>query len=821
MKIKKRTGEIEDLDISQIQEYTAKAVEGLDGVSQSELEVDSGISFNNNGIMTSREIQWSLIKTAVDKIDLDAPNWTFVAARLQLFDYYHQVNPKIGGYGHMSDYIKRVQEAGIFLPGLAEKYDLNILDLFIEPSRDYNFNYLGIKTLHDRYLIKNSDGDLIELPQHMFMGISMFLMSIEEEISPDKKSDLIARVMEKMKEKDLDLDIAAFVSDEKLLARTYWAIRIYNQISEFEVMLATPTLSNARTMRHQLSSCYVGSTPDNIEGIFDTFKDIALLSKFGGGVGWDWNDVRGIGSMIDNNKGAAGGIIPFNKILNDVAIAVDQLGTRKGAVAPYIEPWHIDVNDFLDLRKNSGEERRRAHDLFPALWLNDLFMERVKEDGDWTLFDPYDVPWLHEMYGDEFKENYILAEKSDVRKEVVSAKKLWKKILTSYFETGMPFLCFKDNANKANPNNHNGVIRSSNLCTEIFQNTAPSQYSVKIEYRDGTVEMYDPNQPITNDDGATKLASKITSIDVIDGKKVFFVEKIKRGGEVATCNLGSINLSKVNTREKFEEIMPTIIRALDNVITLNFFPIRDTKVTAERKRPIGIGVMGESEFLATNGIEWGSDKHMDAIDYIMEIFSYNVIKESANLAREKGIYPEFDGSNWSKGILPIDVANKNALELTDRELEYNWDELREYVAGGIRNGYLMAIAPTSSISILTGTTQAIEPVFKKKWFEENLSGLIPVVVPKLSVDTYQFYVSAYDLDQQKLIKAAAIRQKWIDQGQSLNIFMKVENASGKVLNDIYMLAWKLGLKSTYYLRSQSPEVKSDVEDRSMECAGCQ
>ena len=820
-KVKKRTGKIEDVNVAEIQEYTRKAVEGLEGVSQSELEVDSMINFNS--IISTEEIQWRLVKTAVDKIDIDAPNWTFVAARLQLFDYYHKVNPGTGKYSTLKEYTDRALESNRLLIGLREMYDLDILDMFVVQERDFNFNYLGLKTLYDRYLLKDQSGNLIELPQHMFMGISMFLASVETTLNAKKKEWLIKKVTEKAAELGKVIDLAKFASDEELMARTYYTLKFYDMVSEFEVMLATPTLSNARTQRHQLSSCYVGATPDNIEGIFDSYKQMALLSKFGGGLGWDWSSVRAIGSSIDGNVQAAGGTIPFLKITNDVGIAVDQLGTRKGAIAPYLEPWHLDINDFLDLRKNSGEERRRAHDLFPALWIPDLFMKRVMENGQWTLFDPYEIPELHESYGDDFEETYILAEKSDIyKKEVVSAKELWKKILTSYFETGMPFLCFKDNANKVNPNNHTGIIRSSNLCTEIFQNTKPSEYKAKIIYEDGTIEYFDQNAPIETDSGAVKIAAKLTSIDSINGKKVYFTEKEGFDGEIAVCNLASINLSKINTREDFERVVPLAMRALDNVVTLNFFPVKETKDMSVRKRPVGLGVMGESQFLAENKIKWGSDKHYEAIDYLMECFSFNVIKASSDIAAEKGAYSEFNGSKWSQGIFPIDLANENARELTNRELVYDWDGLREKVKkDGVRNAYMMAIAPTSSISILTGTTQAIEPIFKRKWFEENLSGLIPVCAPNLSPETWEFYVSAYDLDQRKLIEAGAIRQKWIDQGQSLNIFMTLDKASGKYLHQVYTLAWSLGLKSTYYLRSQSPEVANDVADRTIECVGCQ
>ena len=783
----KRNGRTEKLDITKIQKYTSAAVEGLSNVSQSELEVDAQIQFRDG--ITSKEIQQTLIKTAVDKIDIDAPNWTFVASRLFLFNLYHQVNG-FTGYSSLKSYFEKGEKEGRLLLGLKEMYNLEELEKHIKPERDMQFNYLGVKTLYDRYLIKDRNSNPIELPQHMFMAIAMFLAQ---------------------KEKN----------------REDWAVKFYNMISTFEVMLATPTLSNARTTRHQLSSCYIGSTPDNIEGIFDSYKEMALLSKFGGGIGWDWTNVRSMGSYIDGHKNAAGGTIPFLKITNDIAVAVDQLGTRKGAIAVYMEPWHIDINDFLDLKKNSGEERRRAHDLFPALWINDLFMQRVEEDGIWTLFDPYDCSELTTLYGEEFSKKYReLEENEGIIKEKLKAKNLWKKILTSYFESGSPFLCFKDNANRANPNNHMGVIRSSNLCTEIFQNTNPNHYKIKVIFEDESSVSYEEDEIIKVDSGLEKPAKKITALDTINAKAIYVVEKEKINGDTAVCNLASVNLSRINTKEDINRIVPTAIRALDNVIDLNFYPLEKVKRTNMKSRAIGLGVMGEAQMLAQQAITWGSQEHFDKIDEIMEAVSFNAISSSSDIALEKGVYPEFEGSKWSKGVMPMDYANAEVKNLIDRgglfASSYEWEELRTKVKKqGMRNGYLMAIAPTSSISILTGTTQAIEPVFKRKWFEENLSGLIPVVVPELSSETWAYYTPAYDLNQTLLIKAAAIRQKWIDQGQSLNIFITLDKASGKYLNEIYMLAWKLGLKSTYYLRSQSPEMSKDVEDRSMECVGCQ
>jgi len=786
IKVTKRDGRIELLDITKIQKYTLAACEGLENVNQSELELDAKIQFRD--LISTEEIQQTLIKTAVDKIDVDRPNWTFVAARLFLYDLYHKVS-RWTGYNHLREYFERGEKEGRIVLGLKEKYDLDDLNDYIEPKRDLQFTYLGIKTLYDRYLLKDKQNNPIELPQQMFMAIAMFLAQNEEN-------------------------------------RQEWAKKFYDILSKFEVMAATPTLSNARTPRHQLSSCYVGSMNDNIEGIFDDYKEMALLSKFGGGIGWDLSKVRALGSYIDNHKNAAGGVIPWLRITNDIAIAVDQLGTRKGAIAVYLEPWHMDILDFLELKKNSGEERRRAHDLFPALWINDLFMKRVENDEFWTLFDPYEVSDLTDCYGEEFEKKYIEYEaREDITKHRVKAKDLWKKALIEYYETGNPFLCFKDNANIRNQNSHSGIIRSSNLCTEIYQNTSPNHYKVKITYEDGSIEFFEEEDIVEIDGGYKKSAKKLSSIDSINGKKIYIAEKEKIDGMTAVCNLASVNLSKIHTKEDFERVIPIAVRMLDNVIDLNFYPQKKVKDTNLKNRAIGLGVMGEAELLAKKQIMWGSDEHFHLIDEIMENFSYWTIKTSASLAKEKGVYAEFEGSNWSKGILPIDTANSNAKRLVERDLFSpnccDWDTLRKEVKQGMRNGYLMAIAPTSSISILSGTTQTIEPVYKRKWFEENLSGLIPVVVPNLSPDTWQYYTTAYELDQKILVKAAAIRQKWIDQGQSLNIFIDPANASGKYLHEIYTLGWKLGIKSFYYLRSKSPEAYADVMDRSVECMGCQ
>jgi ribonucleoside-diphosphate reductase alpha chain len=750
MRLIKRDGSSTYFNIEKIQKQTREAVIGLKNVSQDELDKDI-VPQLRDGISTA-DIQKLLVATALNKVDVDKPDWTFVASRLFLNDIYHKVGKKFNSikgepYSHsLKEYIAYGKSIGRIIDGLDDGYNLDELNSYIKPERDLQFNYLGVKTLYDRYLLKDKDKSPIELPQHMFMAVAMYLAK------PEK--DKMARVKE-----------------------------FYDVISKFEVMVATPTLSNARTKHHQLSSCFVGSTGDNIEDIFDTYKEMALMSKHGGGLGWDFSKIRGSGSTIRGHKGVGGGVIPFLKPVNDIAIAVDQLGTRRGSINVFLEIWHWDIEDFLDLKKNSGEERKRTHDLFTSLWLNDLFMERVRSSGTWSLFSSDEVPDLTDTFGDDFKTKYLQYENNEnIRKRKLSARELWKKVLLSYFETGSPFLGFKDSANKSNPNQHNGIIRSSNLCMEIMQNTNPAKYEVQRNEIEENLRVEESS--------------------------------------TAVCNLASINLSKINSKEDIERVVPIAIRMLDNVIDLNYYPTRATKRTNMFNRAIGLGVMGEAQMLAESSIEYGSEEHLRKIDVIMENISFNAIKTSSLLGTEKGIYPNFKGSLWSKGIFPIDNANEKAINLIDREYECNWNELREIVKkNGMRNGYLMAIAPTSSISILTGTTQSTEPVYKRKWFEENLSGSIPVVAPNLNSETWLFYKSVYDVEQLDLIRAGAIRQKWIDQSQSLNIFVNPENITGGKLNSIYINAWEYGLKSTYYLRSLSKDVEEI--DRSDECLVCQ
>lgn len=818
MQVVKRNGELVEFDQEKFARLTKFVGVGLDGVDTNELLEETQIAIYN-GIKT-KDILKLYESTASSKIDVQCPNWSFVAARVLLFDMYKQIGDHTK-YPPLKEYFKRGYEHKRIIEGLDELFDLDKLDKAIDMERDKLFNYLALKTLIDKYILKDYSKNIIELPQHMWMGISMFLASAYRHTGKYDINDL--------------------------------AIEFYNTLSTLKFMLATPILANARTPKHQLSSCYVGTTDDSIEGIFDSFKDMALISKYGGGIGWDFGNIRSIGADIRGFKGVAGGLIPWLKITNDVAIAVDQLGTRKGSIAVYIEPWHADILDFLDLRKNSGEERRRTHDLFPALWIPDLFMERILEDGEWTLFSPNEVPELHNTWGKEFEDKYKEYEKDESKvRGKINAKTLWKQILVSYFETGLPFLTFKDTANALNPNKHEGIIYSSNLCTEIFQNTKPGTYNTNAELINArmnnkeeiTIREELPNIVETNllNKDHKKDVKDITTLDritleksnthtepideMVDTQRWLFSKK-PTNGEMAVCNLGSINLSKTNKEEDIKEVTKAAVLMLNAVLDLNYIHVKDALHGIMNYRPIGIGLMGEAEFIACNKIHFGSMEHKRIIHETMEMISYYTIDASCELAKSYKPYKMFKGSDWEKGIYPHDYWDatrfKKNYELTDNlPLKMDWNSLKEKVKKfGLRNGYLFAIAPTSNISILSSTTQTIEPIYSHKWMEENSTGMIPVVVPNLTLETINYYKSAYNIDQMRLVELAAIRQRFIDQGQSLNLFFKVENVSAKQLHLVYTRAWELGLKSTYYLRSESMEVKDGAIDRSMECEGCQ
>jgi ribonucleoside-diphosphate reductase alpha chain len=568
------------------------------------------------------------------------------------------------------------------------------------------------------------------------------------------------------------------------------AIEFYNLLSSFDFMSSTPTLFNSGTLRPQLSSCYLTTVPDDLDGIFSAIKDDAMLSKFAGGLGNDWTRVRAMGSHIKGTNGKSQGVVPFLKVANDTAVAVNQGGKRKGAMCAYLESWHLDIEDFLDLRKNTGEERRRTHDMNTANWIPDLFMKRVAEEGQWTLFSPCEVPELHDLYGAEFETAYVAYEERADRGEIknfrrIKAQDLWRKMLGMLFETGHPWITFKDPCNIRSPQSHNGVVHSSNLCTEITLNTSDT--------------------------------------------------------EIAVCNLGSVNLPQhVDANglnlEKLEKTINTAMRMLDNVIDYNYYSVPQARTANLRHRPVGLGIMGFQDALYKQHIPYASENAIGFADESMEAVSYYAIQASTRLAEERGSYSSFQGSLWSQGILPIDsVARLGEVRgeylQQDQSSRMNWDSLRQRVTTvGMRNSNTMAIAPTATISNICGISQSIEPIYQNLFVKSNLSGEFTVINPYLvddlkaeglwdevmvndlkyydgsvqSIDRVpenlkSIYATAFEIDSRWLVEAASRRQKWIDQGQSLNLYMA--EPSGKKLDNLYKLAWVRGLKTTYYLRS--------------------
>lgn len=661
-------------------------------------------------------------------------------------------------------YIAHGIKQGLLDASLAN-FDLDKLGQALKPEQDLEFTYLGLQTLYDRYFI-HEHGQRYELPQAFFMRVAMGLA---------------------MREKD----------------KEHWAIQFYQLLSSFDYMASTPTLFNSGTIRPQLSSCYLTTIPDRLDGIYSAIKDNALLSKFAGGLGNDWTPVRAMGAHIQGTNGKSQGVVPFLNVANATAVAVNQGGKRKGAVCAYLECWHRDVEEFLELRKNTGDDRRRTHDMNTALWVPDLFMKRVEAQGEWTLFSPEETPDLHDLYGVAFEKRYQeyekLAHAGKIRNtKTLPAIQLWRKMLSMLFETGHPWLTFKDPCNLRSPQQHAGVIHSSNLCTEITLNTSED--------------------------------------------------------EIAVCNLGSINLpahiknGKLDEK-KIEKTIRLAIRMLDNVIDINYYSVPQARNSNLKHRPIGLGLMGFQDALYELKINYASKQAVDFADYSMELISYHAIQASCDLAKERGAYETYEGSLWSKGILPIDSINLlqqsrgNTLE-QDRSQKQEWESLRTKVrTQGIRNSNIMAIAPTATISNICGVSQSIEPTYQNLYVKSNLSGEFTVVNPYLvrelktlkiwdnvMVNDLKFFngsvqeisripdelkarfATAFEIDPNWLVEAASRRQKWIDQAQSLNIYMA--QPSGKKLDSLYRFAWLKGLKTTYYLRSlgASNAEKSTVSD---------
>jgi ribonucleoside-diphosphate reductase alpha chain len=764
IEVRLKDGRREPLDEGRLRLQIASACEGLDGVSADAVMTEVRRNLYD-GILWS-EIGLAQTMAARSLVEQE-PNYAYVSARLLLNSLRNEalefVLPEQASAAQRKDdtgyedyfpaFIRRAVELEILDRELGA-FDLARLGAALKPERDRDFQFLGLQTLYDRYFL-HKDGTRFELPQAFFMRVAMGLALCE-----------------------IDRDARA--------------IEFYDLLSSFDFMCSTPTLFNAGTLRPQLSSCFLTTISDDLDGIFKSIKDNALLSKYAGGLGNDWSGVRGLGAHIRGTNGQSQGVVPFLKVANDAAIAVNQGGKRKGAVCGYLETWHIDVEEFLDLRKNTGDERRRTHDMNTANWVPDLFMERVETDGSWTLFSPDEVPDLHDLYGQAFAQRYAFYETKAQRGEIkvtrtVRAQELWRKMLTMLFETGHPWITFKDPCNLRSPQQHTGVVHSSNLCTEITLNT---------------------NQR-----------------------------------EIAVCNLGSVSLANHVTATGIDEMrlqktVRTAMRMLDNVIDINFYTVPEARYSNLRHRPVGLGIMGYQDALYTLRIPVASEEAVRFADESMELVSFHAIAASVDLAAERGRYPTFEGSLWSQGVLPIDSLellekNRGAGLRLDRSARLDWSGLRERVKTiGMRNSNTMAIAPTATISNICGVTQSIEPTYQNLFVKSNMSGDFTVAnaalvhdlkrrglwdevmvsdlkyfdgslgsIDRVPEDLKQLYATSFEINPAWLIQAAARRQKWIDQAQSLNLYIAAP--SGKKLDALYREAWHAGLKTTYYLRSRS------------------
>ena len=761
--ITKSDGSIVPLDVERLAGLINDACEGLEHVAMNEV-LEEALKNLYDGVSIS-DMRTSLVMSARTKVEKE-PNYSFVTARILMDQIRSEALNFLGvaeesTYQEMEKYypeaFKAYIDKGIELDILdpeLKTYDLNKLGNAIEYSRDNQFTYLGLQTLYDRYFI-HCDDTRYELPQVFFMRVAMGL-AIEEEKREER------------------------------------AIEFYRLLSSFDYMSSTPTLFNSGTKRPQLSSCYLTTIPDDLDGIFSAMKDNALLSKWAGGLGNDWTPVRAMNSYIKGTNGKSQGVVPFLKVANDTAVAVNQGGKRKGAMCGYLETWHLDIEEFLELRKNTGDERRRTHDMNTANWVPDLFMKRVEQDKNWTLFSPGETPDLHDLTGKMFQKRYEEYEEKAKTGEInqhksVPAKELWRKMLTMLFETGHPWITFKDSCNLRSPQQHAGVIHSSNLCTEITLNTSADK-------------------------------------------------------EIAVCNLGSVNLAnhmqdgKLD-KEKVKKTVSTAIRMLDNVININYYSVDTAKNSNYKHRPIGLGLMGFQDALYMQDIPYCSEDAVEFADRSMELISYNAIYASTELAKERGAYESFEGSLWSKGILPKDSIEvleehrgKEYIKV-DRSETLEWDKLRKKVKkDGMRNSNVMAIAPTATISNITGVTQSIEPTYQNLYVKSNLSGEFTIVNPhlvkklkeldlwddvmindlkyfegslseisRIPDDIKKLFSTAFEVEPRYIVESASRRQKWIDQAQSLNLY--IGNADGKKLDITYRMAWYSGLKTTYYLRS--------------------
>ncbi|MBD1371556.1 ribonucleoside-diphosphate reductase subunit alpha [Hazenella sp. IB182357] len=692
--------------------------------------------------MDDEEVLATIIQTAVEKTSVEEPDWQFVASQFLTFQLYREAatnrNYKVDDkYGNLYTLLHKLTEQGLYGAYLLEHYtreDINELQAYISPERDLLFNYIGLKVLADRYLVRDFEAKVMELPQERFMVIAMHLAQNEKE-------------------------------------KVRWAKQFYDVLSKLEMTVATPTLSNAGKPLHQLSSCFIDTVDDSLWSIYNTNTSTAQVSKHGGGVGIYLGKVRSKGSKIRGHKGASGGVIPWIRNYNNTAVAVDQLGVRRGAFAIYLDIWHNDILDFLNLKTNNGDDRLKAHDIFPGVCIPDLFMETVKERGTWYLFDPHEVREvmgysIEDYWGEAFEKRYHeCVAHPGIHKTEIAAIDIMKRIMVSAFETGTPFVFFRDTVNRANPNKHEGMIYSSNLCTEICQNMSPTQL-LQEEIEDGVI-----------------------------------VTKTKPG-DFVVCNLSSINLGRVQSYEDIKRIVSTQVRMLDNVIDLNIYPVRQAEITNKKYRAIGLGTSGYHQYLAQNKIMWESEEHIIEADRLYEEIAYHTIRASMQIAKEKGSYKVFEGSEWQTG------AYFESRGYTSER----WNELQMDVAqNGMRNAWVFAVAPTGSTSLIAGSTAGIDPVYAKYFVEEKRSAVIPQTAPNLNQETTWYYKEAHLIDQSYSIRAGGRRQHHIDQAQSLNLYITPETSAREFL-DLYIESWENGLKTLYYVRNQSV----DVED----CASC-
>lgn len=701
--------------------------------------------------MSVEEITNVLINNALENIDEANPNWSFFASRIYLHTLYREAARNRNyepseKYGDFYELIDMLTRKGIYTENLLKKYTKEEVKFFgeqIDPKRDLLFNYLALHTLATRYLATDYEKNVYELPQERWMIIAMHLMQDEDE---GKRTDLVLEA--------------------------YWAL------SNLYMTVATPTLTNAGKTYGQLSSCFIDTVDDSLQSIYDVNTDVAQLSKHGGGIGVYMGKVRGRGSAIKGFKGMSSGVVPWIRQLNNTAVSVDQLGTRKGAIAVYLDVWHIDIEPFLDLRLNNGDERMRAHDIFLGVCIPDYFMEQVEKRGDWYLFDPHEVREvmgfsLEDFYDEEkgngsWRKKYLQCiENERLSKKKVPAIEIMKRIMISQLETGTPFMFYRDEVNRKNNNAHAGIIYCSNLCTEITQNQSPTELIEQfVEHDEIVVKKYKP-------------------------------------GDLVVCNLSSINLGRAVSDGVLERLIPIQVRMLDNVIDINTLPVKQAQLTNKKYRAIGLGTFGWHHLLALKGIRWESEEAVQYADELYEKIAYLTIKASMELSREKGHYPLFPGSKWATGA----YFNERGYQSEE------WVKLKADVQQhGIRNGYLLAVAPNSSTAIIAGSTASIDPVFKPFYYEEKKDFKIPVTAPDLNYRTYDIYRrSAYIVDQRWSVRQNAVRQKHIDQSISFNIYVP-NTIRASVLLDLHLQAWKEGLKTTYYVRSTS----SDVE----ECEWC-